>query len=102
MFVGQVKWHNQFLQYLAHICVPLTKLTKQSEKFIWGEQQNAFDNLKIMLMVAPILQPHDWDLAFHVFVDALNVAIGAVLMQECVKGWYQSIYYANRVMPSAE
>ncbi|MGC7965299.1 hypothetical protein ACP3WC_24220, partial [Salmonella enterica] len=28
-FLGQVKWHSRFLRYLAHVCIPLTKLTKK-------------------------------------------------------------------------
>ena len=37
-------------------------------------------NLKKMLSVALVLQPLDWSLPFHVFVDASDVAIGAVLI----------------------
>lgn len=32
--------------------------------------------------------PPDWKMDFHVFVDALNVAIGYVLMQEQQAGWF--------------
>ena len=53
-------------------------------------------------MVAPILQPPDWLLPFHVFVDALDVAIGAILMQEKQKGWYRPIYYASKMLSPAE
>ena len=28
-FLGQVKLHNRFLKYVAHICIPLTALTKK-------------------------------------------------------------------------
>ena len=24
-FIGQIKWHNRYLRYLAHVCQPLTK-----------------------------------------------------------------------------
>ena len=58
--------------------------------------------MKKMLVVAPILQPLDWSLEFHIFVDALHIAIGAVLMQEKVKGWFRPIYYASRGLTAAE
>ena len=102
-FVGQVKWHNRYLRYLSHVCQPLTKLTKKKAIFLWGqEQERAFNLLKKMLAIAPILQPLDWDLAFHIFVDASHIAIGAVLMQEKTKGWFRLVYYASRVLATAE
>ena len=55
-----------------------------------------------MLVVSPILQPSDWKLVFHVFVDASDSAIGVVLMQEKVKGWYRPVYYASRMLKPAE
>lgn len=58
--------------------------------------------LKRMLVIAPILQSPDWELDFHIFVDASHIAVGAVLMQEKVKGWYRPIYYASRVLSTAE
>ena len=88
-FLGQIKWHCRYLRYLANICAPLSHLTKKNIPYVWGEAQNkAFGILKKILVVAPILQPPNWLLPFHVFVDALDIAIGAVLMQEKQKGWY--------------
>ena len=55
-----------------------------------------------MLKIAPILQPLDWTLAFHIFVDASNMAVGAILMQEKQTGWYRPVYYASKVLTSAE
>lgn len=62
-FVGQIKWHNRFLRYLAHVCVFLTKLTKKDVKYVWTkEQEKSFRLLKKMLQVSPIMQPPDWRL----------------------------------------
>ena len=88
---------------MSHVCQRLTKLTKKKAIFQWKEEQErAFQLLKKMLLVAPILQPPDCSLAFHIFVDASHIAIGAVLMQEKVKGWFRPIYYASRVLTIAE
>lgn len=38
-FVGQIKWHNIFLKYLSHVCVPLTKLIKKDVKCVWTEDR---------------------------------------------------------------
>ena len=55
-----------------------------------------------MLAKAPIVQPPQWDLPFHVFVDASDVAIGAVLMQARVPDWFRPVYYASRRLSAAE
>ena len=55
-----------------------------------------------MLVVAPIVQAPDWSLPFHLFVDASDIAVGAVLMQEKIKGWFKPIYSASRLMTAAE
>ena len=54
--------------------------------------------IKKILVVSPILQPPDWNLPFYVYVDATDIAIGAVLMQEKVLGWFKPIYYASRML----
>ena len=91
-FIGQIKSHNRFLRYLSHIYVPLSQLTKKDAKFIWNkERQKAFRVLKKMLQIAPILQPPDWSLPFHIFVDASDMAVGAILMQEKVTGWFRPV-----------
>lgn len=99
-FVGQIKWHN--LPYLSHICAPLTKLTKKGAKFEWTEQQDrAFAILKKMLQISPIMQPPDWTLSFHIFVDASDILVGAALMQEKNTGWFRPVY-ASKLMSMEE
>ena len=39
---------------------------------------------------------------FHVFVDASDVAIGSVLMQEATNKWFRPVYYASRRLSKAE
>ena len=79
-FVGQVWWHGRMLRYLADVAIPLNSQMKKKE-IIWTDDCNkSFCRLKVMLAKAPIVQPPQWDLPFHVFVDALDVAIGSVLM----------------------
>ena len=54
-FIRQIKWHNRFLKYLSHVCVPLTKLNKKEVKYVWTEEhEKAFRLLKKMLQVAPV------------------------------------------------
>jgi hypothetical protein len=45
-------------------------------------QQECFEALKLALSTAPILKLPDFDQSFEVVVDASNIAIGAVLLQQ--------------------
>ena len=55
-----------------------------------------------MLTKVPVVQPPDWDKPFHVFVDALDVAIGRALMQLSEPNWYRPVYYERRKLSTAE
>ena len=102
-FMGQIKWHSRYLRYLADVGAPLTHLTKKDVEFVWGDaQEKAFQIMKKMLVVSPIIQAPQWELPFHVFVDASDMAVGAALMQEKIRGWFRPVYYASRMLKPAE
>eukprot|EP00253_Pinus_taeda_P009896 PITA_09896 len=55
----------------------------KNAEFKWTNScQKAFEELKHKLSTAPILRGPDWNLPFHIFSDASDIAIGAVLGQE--------------------
>ena len=48
--------------------------------FIWtNECKEYFNKLKAAFSITPILKSPNWNLIFHVHVDASNFAIGAIL-----------------------
>ena len=55
-----------------------------------------------MLSKVLVVQPPDWEKAFHVFVDASDIAIGSALMQLEEPNWYMPVYYASRKLSTAE
>ncbi|MCO5612148.1 hypothetical protein L7F22_066410 [Adiantum nelumboides] len=46
--------------------------------------------------------PPNWKKGFHVFVDALDKAVGSVLIQEHSHRWFRPIYYASRRLSSVK
>ena len=80
-FLGQIRWHNWMIHYLADVATPL-HTTVHKTPFQWTTvEQDAYDCLKKMLTKVPVVQAPNWEKPFHVFVNMSNVAIGSSLMQ---------------------
>ena len=59
-FLGQIRWHNWMLQYLADFATPLHASVHKTP-FKWTEiEEDAYNALKIMLTQAPVVQPPVW------------------------------------------
>ena len=81
-FLGLAGYYRRFIENFSKIALPLTRLTKKSEKFVWGiEQQSAFKELRHRLCNAPILTLPDGVEDMVVYCDASHQGFGAVLMQ---------------------
>ena len=82
-FLGMAGYYRKFCPNVAALCCPLTNLLKKNSSFVWTEQcQCAFDKIKALLMSSPVLKAPDFKKQFKLVVDASDVGIGAVLMQE--------------------
>jgi hypothetical protein len=105
-FVGLASYYRRAIRSFAEIAAPLTKLLKKLEvgaHLVWELAcEEAFITLKEKLPIAPVLVPPNWDLPFHVYVDASNIALGYVLSQKDTKNLDHPIYFANRQLIAAE
>ncbi|KAJ9565618.1 hypothetical protein OSB04_001584 [Centaurea solstitialis] len=55
-FLGLAGYYRGFIQDFSRIAVPLTRLTKKREPYVWGlEHQAAFETLRQRLCEAPVL-----------------------------------------------
>ena len=72
-------------------------------EFNWTEQcEQSFNKLKECLTSAPILKSPDWNVIFHVHIDASNYALGAILAKPGEKYMDFPISYASKQLNSAE
>ena len=86
------------MQDFSKIVVPLTKLTRKNEKFVWTEKcEESFQELKKRLVTAPVLVLPDEKGEFVIFSDASYKGLGCVLMQHG-----KVIAYASRQLKPHE
>nr|GEW11441.1 hypothetical protein [Tanacetum cinerariifolium] len=91
-FLGLAGYYRRFIEGFSKIVRPMTKLTKKSVKFDWGEKEEiAFQTLKQKLRSAPILALPKGSENFMVYCDASHKGLGVVLMQKEIV-----IAYASR------
>ena len=57
-FMGMVNFLSMFCLELQKLLKPIYNLTRKGRPFIWGEQQEAFEDIKRRLVSAPVLHMH--------------------------------------------
>ena len=83
LFLGLASYYCKFVQNFAKIAEPLLDLLKESMSKIWDENcYRAFGKLKRRLTFAIVLKFPEVKKPFEVHIDALDFAIGGVLMQK--------------------
>ncbi|KAL0297772.1 UNVERIFIED_CONTAM: putative mitochondrial protein [Sesamum radiatum] len=81
-FLGLVNYYRRFVKGYSKIARPMTDLLKKTKTWNWTLQcQVAFDNLKRAIVTNPVLALPDMSKPFAVETDALDFALGWVLMQ---------------------
>ena len=64
-FLGLISWYRQFVEDLATIAEPITRLLKVDQRWEWaGEQQAAFARIKQVLTSPPLLVFPDFSFPF--------------------------------------
>ena len=83
--LGSFSFVRGWLADASTTTAPLTDLLSTAAKkrgWAWGqEQEDALASLKILAQTAPTLSKPDPRLPFHIYVDASDVGVGAVLVQ---------------------
>ena len=83
-FIGAVTYYRTMFPKRAHILAPLTALTSQkSGNVAWSaECQHSFDTFKTILSSDVLLRYPDHNKPFHVYTDASDLQLGAVIVQD--------------------
>ena len=82
---------------------PLEELLREDQEFDWIEECNiSFNTLTRKLVEEPILILPNWSIKFHVYIDALGLAIGTILTQPRDDGMDYPTIYNNRKLNKVE
>ncbi|KAL5017800.1 hypothetical protein ScPMuIL_003522 [Solemya velum] len=80
--IGMMNWFRKFIRNFSSVVLPLTKLLKKGQKFIWtSEQDHAFCELKNRLANSTVLAFPRYDIPFRLAVDTSSRGIGYMLYQ---------------------
>src|SRR5437868_14706018 len=81
-FLGLAGYYRRFIQGFSAIAQPLNQLLHINTKYEWNnQQQEAFDELKQRLVIAPILIYPNYKAEFILSTDASYNRFGATLSQ---------------------
>ena len=84
-FLGLANYYRRFIKDFARVARPINVLTRKDVKWQWKvEQQKAFNELKRIFTIKPVLAAPDLDKEFRVEADMSNYTTGGVLSMKCL------------------
>jgi hypothetical protein len=82
-FLGMVNYYRDMWQRRSHILAPLTSLSAKTAKWNWSDECNdSFETIKRAIARETLLNFPDFNKEFHIYTDASDYQLGAVIMQE--------------------
>nr|GFA39350.1 putative nucleotidyltransferase, ribonuclease H [Tanacetum cinerariifolium] len=88
-FLGLAGYYRRFVEGFSRLALPLTNLIRKGEKFVSNEdREKSFEELKKILVFAPILTLPSSSGGFQFYSDTSKKGLGCVLMQH---GYWASL-----------
>jgi len=82
-FLGMVNYYRDMWQRRSHILAPLTSLSAKTATWKWSDECNeAFEAIKRAIARETLLNFPDFNKEFHIYTDASDYQLGAVIMQD--------------------
>ena len=102
-FLGGINYYSKFIPNMADITKPLYSLLEKKTEWRWSQnEQDAFEELKSLLMKSPVLALYDPKLPIKVACDASKYGLGAVISNIFPNGEEKAIAYASRTLNKHE
>ena len=101
-FLGHAGFYRRFIRDFSKILRPLCILLEKDANFDFDEScLSAFEDIRSILVIAPILSTPEWNKEFEIMCDANDYAMGAVLGQRTEK-LFRAIDYASKTFNEAQ
>jgi hypothetical protein len=82
-FLGMVSYYHDMWKRHSHLIAPLTEIVSPTLKFLWTKEcQKSFDDIKKVISKETLLAYPDFNKEFHVYTDASDYQLGAVITQD--------------------
>jgi len=102
-FLGLTNYYRRFIKDFAQVARPMNMLIRKDKKWRWEEaQQKAFDELKQVFTMKPVLAAPDLDKEFRVEADASNYAPGEVLSMKCSDNRWRPVAFISKSLSNTE
>ena len=102
-YLGMIGYYRRFILNFSGITAPLTDLLRKGVKFFWSDECNAaFSNTRLILANYPVLRAPDFDKPFTLAVDASQVGVGSVLLQEDEGSILHPVCYFSKKLNKAQ
>ena len=108
-YLGATQFYQRFIKGYAKIAKPLQDLIsddnsklKKEEVLLTPEAIEAFQQLKVKCVTAPVLAFANFMKPFLLEIDASGDGLGAVLQQKQADGKYHPVAFASRALKGGE
>ena len=102
-FLGLANYYRRFIKDFAQVARPINMLMRKDVKWQWGvEQQKAFDELKRVFTMKPVLAAPDLDKEFRVEADVSNYTTGGVLSIKCSDKMWRPVTFISKSLNDTE
>ncbi|CAI7810505.1 unnamed protein product [Closterium sp. NIES-53] len=99
-FLGFVNYVRRFVPDMAKLTASLTDLLRKGVEYTWGEKEQAgFSTLKQIFCSPPLLHIADPHRSFELVIDASDIAVGAILLQDFGNGLQPIVYESRKLHP---
>src|SRR6266508_2769170 len=79
-FLRMIGFFRNHIQGFSTIAEPMTNLLAKEVPYVWGqEQQQAFERLKQIINMVPVLAHPDFNRPFILYMDASKEGLGVIL-----------------------
>jgi len=102
-FLGLANYYRRFIKDFTRLAAPLHVLVKKEQKWKWKrEQEEAFEKLKMVFTIEPVLAIPDINKEMRVETDASDYAMGEVLLTKYEDGKWRLVVFISKSLNATE